>query len=133
HYPCDTYNYPLACYRNIIYHIRKETQMQLKEVVNECLKQKGKQRLGCFHGLGFSYSRMIGEKPLLIRAVCQRGNREERLVCIEGAIEKLADFNEEQALKICNALRGEDKEVCVLAAKEKMYRTDKPLIDLYVK
>ena len=60
------------------------------------------------------------------------GNHNERIMCIEGIIEKTADFNEEEAMNICKFIEeGEYREVCESAAREKMYRLDKPSIGLY--
>ncbi len=52
-------------------------------------------------------------------------------MCIEGAIEKLADYNEEHALKVCATLLGENRKLCEAAAYEKIYRPNKPSLDLY--
>jgi len=59
------------------------------------------------------------------------GNHNERITCIEGVIEKLADYNEEEAMNICYFTEGEYRKVCESAAREKMYRLDKPSIGLY--
>ena len=132
HYPCNTYSqYPAACYRYTLGHIAKDLSVNLKMVVEECLKLPANKRVGCFHGLGSIYSRAIAKNPKLLNATCMVGNHEEKVVCIEGVIEKLADYNEEEARNICQFADGEYKDVCLLAAEEKMYRLTKPSIGLY--
>ncbi len=51
-------------------------------------------------------------------------------MCIEGAIEKLADGNEQKAWAACASLVGENAIVCKAAAREKMYRLHKPTMPL---
>ena len=132
HFPCNTLtDYPAACYRYTLPLIAHERKSKLKNIVEICAELKGPQRLGCFHGLGSSVTRTIPKNPDILKLVCSKGNKDEQTVCIEGALEKLADFSEEQAVGVCNTLEGNMKDVCLAAAEEKMYRLDKPSMDLY--
>ena len=53
-------------------------------------------------------------------------------MCIEGAVEKLAEYNEERANAACATLDGGMADICTTAAREKMYRLHKPPIELYL-
>jgi len=132
HYPCDTYtDYPSACYRYTLRHIAKDLSGNKGKLKNECSKLSDRQRLGCYHALGVIYTPDIRKNPKLINSVCMSGNHNERITCIEGVIEKLADFNEDEAMNICYFTEGEYRKVCESATREKMYRLDKPSIGLY--
>ncbi len=132
HYPCNTYkDYPAACYRYTLNHIAKDLGGNTGSLVGECNKLSPRQRLGCYHALGVIYSPSIRKNPKLINSVCMSGNHDEKIICIEGVIEKLADYNEEEAMNVCYFTEGEYRKVCESAAREKMYRLDKPSIGLY--
>ena len=53
-------------------------------------------------------------------------------MCIEGAVEKLAEYHEAQAHAACATLAGGMADLCTTAAREKMYRLHKPTIELYL-
>lgn len=140
HFPCDTYTqFPAACYRyktlEILEAFEGDTEEafedDMEEVAEECLALPRERRLGCFHGLGWAYIEDIGDDPALLSEVCRYGTSDDQTVCIEGAIEKLSDFNKETALSACSALKGENASVCRAAAEEKMYRMNKPTMGLY--
>ena len=82
-------------------------------------------RLGCFHGLGFVYIPVIAYNPSLIAEVCGFGNADDQRICIEGTLEKLSDFDELTAFKVCEHLEGENRAVCMAAAERKMYDLEK--------
>ncbi len=69
--------------------------------------------------------------PGLLGRVCGQGDANDRIMCIEGAIEKLADHDETKAMAVCATLAGDNKEVCAAAAKGKMYQLGKPSMALY--
>ncbi len=100
-------------------------------LVEECLKLPDSQRLGCFHGLGNVYLKTVARKPALLSEICLAGRQEDQIMCIEGVIEKLADYDERLAMLACSSLKGENAKVCYEAAKEKMYRLNKPTMKLY--
>lgn len=132
HYPCDAYKeYPAACYRYMLNIIGYELKADAETLIQECRKLGDSQRGGCFHGLGRMYSKKIAEDPHLINKLCLEDDSEDNIMCIEGAIEKLSDYNENDALKVCSLLLGKNKTICENAAREKMYRLDKPSIELY--
>ena len=133
HYPCniDT-RFPAACYR---YHGRKMLRVVSRNVyklAEVCRALHGRaQRLGCFHGLGSAMRNVIAIDPLRLGVICEQGTADDQAVCIEGAIEKLADLDQPLAFEACTALREENADVCKAAAREKMYRLNKPTLPLY--
>lgn len=132
HAPCDTYTrFPAACYRYRIRQVMVALKWNWSAVVAECLKHPRRQRLGCFHGLGSAATPVIAEKPGFLTDVCHHGTAEDQALCIEGAIEKLADVNESKALIVCSSLSGRNADLCRTAARGKMYRLNKPTMPLY--
>ncbi|NIP29691.1 MAG: hypothetical protein GTO02_05300 [Candidatus Dadabacteria bacterium] len=131
-YPCDVYDdYPAACYRYMLKIVGFRKGIEPIDMISECKKLDERSRRGCYHGLGANLSRKIAKDPYLINLVCLDGSKEDTIMCIEGAIEKLADYNEEHALKVCATLLGENRKLCEAAAYEKIYRPNKPSLDLY--
>ena len=104
----------------------------LERLTKECLGLPDRQRRGCFHGLGKLYQWKVAKNPYLLGRVCHNGSQEDQIVCIEGAIEKLADFNYQKAIRACLSLIGKNLEVCAAAAKNKMYRLNKPSMAYYL-
>lgn len=132
HFPCDTYpQFPAACYRYMLRRIARELDVDNQRLIDECLGLTGRQQHGCFHGLGAMYSRDVAKRPSLLPDLCLRGDPEDQILCIEGVIEKMADFDEDQALAVCAILTGENAKVCTAGAQEKMYRLHKPTMKLY--
>ena len=132
-YPCDIYNqYPAACYRYMFPIIRSKLNVSRQELINKCKGLPELERRGCFHGLGNSYIVSVSRNPSNITKLCNQGDYEDKVMCVEGIIEKLSDMNEEPALKACGYLSGDLADVCKSAAKEKMYRINKPTMYLYV-
>ncbi len=132
HFPCDTNTeYPAACYRYMIRQIAQEISADRQMLIEECLGLPGNLRAGCFHGLGAMYSRRVADQPEIFPDLCRHGDRTDQILCIEGVIEKMADFNERHAMTVCAMLSGEHRAVCETGAREKMYRLDKPTMKLY--
>jgi len=128
-YPCDTYDYPAACARYKMvqvarrYHKEKKTP---EDIANECAKLDGKFRLGCFHGLGNAYMGLIASK-MPIKDVCLHGTEDEKFVCIEGAMERMAKYHRLRALKVCTDLENKYKDICMTAVNYGMYNMSKNL------
>ena len=132
HAPCDTHTrFPAACYRYAVPRMVGALKGDVSAVAAECLKLPRRQRLGCFHGLGSAGTRGIAETPALLGSLCGHGSSDDQVLCIEGAIEKLADLNESKALAACAILSGREADICRAAASEKMYRLQKPTMGLY--
>lgn len=134
HYPCDTQTlYPAACYRYLGPVMLEALHDDAGRLAAECLALSGARRLGCFHGLGSAHTRQVSRKPGLLGNVCQFGTADDRKMCIEGTIEKLADMNESIAAKACVKLSGDDARTCLEALNGKMYRLDKATLSLYTR
>ena len=135
HYPCDLQaDFPAACYRYKMSRTVGEVVARgggIDTVAAECLPLERQQRLGCFHGLGLAFLRDVLDSPALIKVVCGFGDGDDRRMCIEGAIEKLADLDESAARRACEHVAAEDRSICAAAAAEKMYRLDKDF-SLYI-
>jgi hypothetical protein len=132
HFPCDLhFQFPAACYRYMLDWIGAKTDGDTEDLIEVCVELSGRRRLGCFHGLGATYSRSVADSPALMPIVCRAGSSEDQIMCIEGVIEKLASFSEERAEIVCATLEGKNAEVCRAGASEKMYRLDKPSMRLY--
>ncbi|KAF0190455.1 MAG: hypothetical protein FD165_2688 [Gammaproteobacteria bacterium] len=131
-YPCDTYTrYPAACYRYLMSTISAERDLDGSQLIDLCLALADRQRLGCFHGLGAVYSRDVADNPALLAPLCLLGGPQDQIMCIEGVIEKLADFDEQRAITVCNTLDGENRQICLVGARDKMYPLDKATMHLY--
>lgn len=130
-YSCDAYSdFPAACYRYRLTLLMSALKMNGLNVTpnmlaGECMKLSNLSRLGCFYGLGFAYLHTINRQPAYLSVACSFGNADDQETCIDGAVEKLADFNESFALETCNYLQGRNKNACIKAAKGGMYRLDK--------
>lgn len=133
HYPCDKHQlFPAACYRYTISSIKKDLAEDLNKLIQTCSELNSPQRRGCFHGLGKIYLNSISKNPRLISAVCLAGDKVDQMMCIEGVIEKLSDLDEHKAGLVCLELNGDNADICRAAAREKMYRTNKPSMKYYI-
>jgi hypothetical protein len=57
--------------------------------------------------------------------------REERRVCIEGVVERMAKYQKPTAQAVCRTLSGEERAACDQAVQNGMYNMNKDL-RLYV-
>lgn len=132
HYPCDTYAlYPAACYRYRGPKMLKAYDDDSERFSRECLRLTGPRRLGCFHGLGAGLMDRVADEPASLARDCSHGTEVDQAMCIEGVMEKLADYKETLAAKACRKLDGARRDVCLGALEGKMYRLDKPTMHLY--
>jgi hypothetical protein len=70
---------------------------------------------------------LIAADKISIRRVCLGLGKDEEFVCIEGAMERMAKYQEPRALEVCQELEGENKSTCVNAVAHKMYDMQKDL------
>ena len=132
HFPCDAHAlYPAACYRYKSSLMLKALKNNVEALTRECLGLSGTHRRGCFHGLGMSQLPVVFAHPARLAQVCGQGNRDDRFLCVEGVVEKLADYDEDVARRSCGSLDGELARVCHAAVEEKMYRLKKANLLLY--
>jgi hypothetical protein len=100
-------------------------------VASHCGRLDGVQRRGCFHGLGYAGIAMVLEDPERIVELCDVGARDDRVTCVEGVVEKLADLNQGRARAACAFIEDDVRPVCEQAAERKMYGLEKPTFTLY--
>ena len=92
---------------------------------------RGSNASAIFHGLGNTLLKASVKHPSLAKKFCTRGIADDQVMCIEGLIEKLADYEETKAMKECATLEGNLTDVCVAAARRKMYQLGKKTMELY--
>ena len=132
HYPCASVRrHPAACYRYKARRMLKALSGNVEALAKECLTLSGSWRLGCFHGLGNAVRFRVLSSPRSLGKYCRHGNLNDQHLCIEGVIEKLADYNQSAAFMACATLNVAHAEICRSAAKEKMYRLSKQTFPLY--
>lgn len=130
-YPCDTFTqYPAACYRYRAKHLMREFTTW-KNYATHCMEKQKFERIGCFHGLGFTNIDIVFQAPHRVRQICTFGDLHDQRACLDGAIEKLADYDASRAQKACDALEGELHNFCEDAIWHKLYSLDKSF-DLYL-
>ena len=133
HFPCDqAASFPAACYRYKAPLMLRALGDDEEALKAECLGLSGAQRLGCFHGMGVALLPTVFDEPARLAEACSEGRKSDRVVCTEGVVEKLADYDQAKAEEACASLSGRLRKNCTLAAKEKMYRLDKPTLRLYI-
>ena len=126
HYPCDTYTrFPAACYRYKTWYILRKHGEDPSATAAECLRLEAPQRRGCFYGLGNAYRRVLSLRPNKLGTVCGHGDSADQAMCINGAIEALADYHPDAALAACRTLAGEQAAVCEAATRNNRYGLDK--------
>ncbi len=116
-YPCNMYNeFPAACYR---YKLRREYpagKTDFKKVAKICLElNNSNQRRGCFHGLGFGFSKPIFDNISKLPEICSYGDHIDQRMCIEGAIGMINVYDREVAVNACSSLGNDFKGICEAA------------------
>ena len=130
HHPCDALDdYFAACYRYKMPHMLIAAAEEGKatiDVINECTALPERQRLGCFHGLGAAFIAATMDQRDLLSKLCVIGNDNDKQMCIDGAIWKVADFDVSVARDVCTFFPADsrDQEVCMKAASDGMYSLD---------
>jgi len=131
HYPCDEEMlFPTACYRYKAVQLLDRLGNSAR-LTRECLQLKAPQRRGCFHGLGHAMTEEVFIDPARLAPLCRHGILTDRIVCIEGAIEKLAEYDEGRARTACASLGDDLRPVCEQAVVDKMYSLTKATFALY--
>ncbi len=125
-YPCNTTQFPAACYRYKIIKLLKAGK-NLKEVKNFCLELERPQRLGCFHGIGYAYQYYISNNPKSIKKICSSDNIEDEKVCIDGAIQLIAIYDKNVSISACNYVEEKLIDYCLQEVKYSTFNLNKPL------
>jgi len=64
---------------------------------------------------------MLSMQPDQLATICGFGDAQDQTMCINGAIERLADYKPEVAQTACHLLTGEQAATCWAATRNKMY------------
>jgi hypothetical protein len=129
-YPCDQYVYPAACARYKMVHVVRrhyEAGRTTEELRALCSSLADAVRRGCFHGLGNAHMPLIAAGTIGIRPVCLGLGEVEEFVCIDGAMERMAKFHPDIAVRVCDQLDGRNRATCLAAVSRKMYDMKKDL------
>lgn len=109
-----------------------KTANDIPRMAKACRSLKDPYRLGCFHGMGNAFMGVLAQKKVPLMTVCA-GEDDERFVCIEGAMERMAKYHREKAGEVCGQLpkNSTDRETCEDSIERGMYDMQKDL-SLYV-
>ncbi|HEX9757302.1 MAG TPA: hypothetical protein VGB26_05830 [Nitrospiria bacterium] len=129
-YPCDSEEFPAACFRYKMVHVFRNHFAhggEFTDIVKQCTALKGKYRLGCFHGVGNAHMGNIAAGNVPISYVCGFGNKDDQYMCIEGAAERMGKYHPKNGLLRCQQqLTGWKRDVCIAGVQRKMYDLKKP-------
>lgn len=126
HYPCETYTqFPAACYRYRARFFLTKFHGNVAAVAEECLRLEPLQRRGCFYGLGNAHMSHLTKQPEQLRTICEHGDTLDQVMCINGAIETLVDYQPESATKACAVFTDERATACSTAMRNKRYGLEK--------
>ena len=129
-YPCDQYLYPAACARYKMVHVVRRhyaAGRTTEELRALCSSITDAVRRGCFHGFGNAHMLHIATGKIGIRPVCLGLGTVEEFVCLDGAMERMAKFHPDIAVRVCDQLDGKNKAACLAAVSRKMYDMKKDL------
>lgn len=135
HYPCDRApRFAAACYRYKVFYLLQRLQREgkgLEALVAECLALPAGLQPACFHGVGHAHVGPVSQAPARIREICGRGPEGAQWLCIQGVVEKLAEFDEGVAGRVCAELSGRNATVCREAVRNKLYGVRKTGFEHY--
>ncbi len=135
HEPCDAASrFAAACYRYKVFYLLQRLGREgkgLDAVIAECLALPARIQPACFHGIGHAHVGPVSQAPARIREVCERGPEGAQWLCIQGVVEKLAEFDGTLAGRVCAELRGRNAKVCREAARNKLYAPRKAGFEHY--
>lgn len=127
-YPCNEGKYPAACTRYKMVHVIRrlvKKQSDVQKMMRSCNQLKGPIRLACYHGAGNGFMGFIAGGAITLLDVCGTGTDDERYVCIEGAMERMAKYHPDRAKEVCAGVQGADKTTCEQAVRNGMYNMEK--------
>ena len=126
HHPCEAHTeYPPACYKYAAWRIL-QARGTLDAAAAECLTLAPHLRRGCSYGLGSTQMKELDQAPERLGHVCGFGDADDRVMCVNGAVEILAAYRPFAAATACRALSGELAEACRVAVREGRYGLGKP-------
>ncbi len=134
-YPCDTFKYVAACARYKMVHVVRRHYQERhdnKDKETDLLKQQCQAlsqplQVGCFHGLGNAHSVHIYRGVISLSELCGTLKGDKEFACIDGAIERMAKYDQPRAFEVCQTLAPKQQNICMAGAKRKMYNMTKDL------
>lgn len=91
---------------------------ELKNAVEFCKSiNDSAERIGCFHGLGFRFYKLVESKTNSLDDVCSDGTFDENRACIEGLIGSLSVISKTQAENACTGVEKNLQKSCLDAVK----------------
>lgn len=129
-YPCDENRYPAACMRYKMVHVIKrlvKKPSDVQKMMRSCNQLEEPYRLACYHGAGNGFMGFIASGAVSLQGVCGKGADDERRMCVEGVMERMAKYHPERAEAVCAAVTGTDRALCDKAVQNGMYNMQKDL------
>jgi hypothetical protein len=114
-YPCNTGDYPAACYRYVIDDIEKRMGSKYtgpQSIATMCESLKEPDRSGCFHGLGFALYRLVLHDPKNLNIVCGMGTDADKRMCIEGTLGMAFVVEPDLKNTVCDTYTAGGKKLC---------------------
>jgi hypothetical protein len=121
-YPCDTSDYPAACFRYKLRHVFDLTT-EYTAGAQFCLTLAGNARSGCFHGLGFGAHKAVYRNENTINAICGLGSARDKKMCLEGVFGKINVYDTKYAQTLCASYDTGDKAICTAASTMRNFST----------
>lgn len=131
-YPCLDHKYPGACARYKMVHVIPRlvrNKADVAKMQESCKHLKDPYRLGCYHGVGNGFMSLVASKQLNLGDVCGRGDADEKKVCVEGVMERMAKFGHDRAAEVCSETPKATgmRETCEASVERGMYDMQKDL------
>ena len=106
HFPCDTYTeYPPACYKYQGFALLAGHAGNVGAAgAAECLPLAPPLRRGCFYGLGATQFGALNAAPERLGEICAAGDADDRVMCVNGAMEILSAYQPAAAAVACGSL-----------------------------
>ncbi len=128
YFPCDQSPYPAACFRYrfpVALRDFYDGGGSLEQLTRGCLALERPYRLGCFHGVGNGHVQVLMRAPQSLAEICGAGDRDDQIVCIEGAIERMARYTGDAAARACASVEDWRKDVCEASRQRGLYAMDR--------
>jgi hypothetical protein len=129
-FPCDKYDFPSACFRYKISKAFKAADVNMAKEFCSSIKE-GALRSGCFHGIGFSFFRLLNDHPL--KYLCDMTDTKDAKMCVEGAIGIFSVFDKQRSIERCKDLVAEEQSYCLKAGEQSNFGMEKDFSDYLIR
>jgi hypothetical protein len=115
-YPCDSAEYPAACYR---YKVRRLFKLpsEYDQAKIFCASLEDSQRHGCFHGLGFGAYKMVYQDQHRLNDLCVTEDLVDEKMCLEGVLSYIGTADRELQSAACITYTAGSARACMEAAQ----------------